>query len=64
MRAYDGATAPAKPAIVKPVAMDQICHVRRGDVAGGDYLISVLTNSFIYEMGFGKGGQKKRNIGH
>jgi uncharacterized protein (TIGR03086 family) len=45
---YDAAIDAAKAAIAKPGAMNQICHLRRGDVAGRDYLTSMFTDSFIH----------------
>jgi uncharacterized protein (TIGR03086 family) len=46
--AYDAAIASAKAAIGKPGALEQVCHLRRGDVAGADYMTSMFTDSFIH----------------
>jgi uncharacterized protein (TIGR03086 family) len=45
---YDAAIAAAKAAIAKPGALEQICHLRRGDVSGADYMTSMFTDSFIH----------------
>ena len=48
LASYDAAVASAKAAIAKPGAMEQTCHLRRGDVSGADYLTSMFTDSFIH----------------
>ncbi|MDA1173531.1 MAG: TIGR03086 family metal-binding protein [Chloroflexi bacterium] len=48
LASYDAVVASAKAAIAKPGAMDQVGHLRRGDVAGRDYLTSMFTDSFIH----------------
>jgi uncharacterized protein (TIGR03086 family) len=48
LASYDAAVDSAKAAIAKPGAMNQVCHLRRGDVIGSDYLTSMFTDSFIH----------------
>lgn len=48
LAAFDDAANRAKRAIAKPGAMEQVCHLRRGDVSGADYLTSMFTDSFIH----------------
>lgn len=48
LAAYDAAIASAKAAIARPGALEQVCHLRRGDVKGADYMTSMFTDSFIH----------------
>jgi uncharacterized protein (TIGR03086 family) len=55
LAAYDDAIGRAKRAVAKPGAMDQVCHLRRGDASGGDYLTSMFTDAFIHGWDLAKG---------
>ena len=55
LAAYDDAVARAKRATAKPGAMEQVCHLRRGDVSGADYLTSMFTDAFIHGWDLAKG---------
>lgn len=48
LASYDAAMASAKAAVAKPGAMEQVCHLRRGDVQGADYLTSMFTDAFVH----------------
>ena len=48
LAAFDDAIRRAKRAVAKPGAMEQVCHLRRGDVSGADYLTSMVTDVFIH----------------
>ena len=48
LAAYDDAVMRAKRASVKPGASLQVCHLRRGDVTGAEYLTSMFTDVFIH----------------
>jgi uncharacterized protein (TIGR03086 family) len=48
LASYEAAINAAKAAIAKPGAMESICHLRRGDVSGGEYLTSMFTDVFIH----------------
>ena len=48
LAAYDDAVKRAKRATSKPGAMEQVCHLRRGDVSGADYLTSMFNDAFIH----------------
>jgi uncharacterized protein (TIGR03086 family) len=48
LASYEAAANAAKAAIVAPGAMDQVCHLKRGDVKGSDYLTSMFTDAFIH----------------
>jgi len=48
LASFEAAANAAKAAIVSPGAMDQVCHLRRGDAKGSDYLTSMFTDAFIH----------------
>ena len=48
LAAYDDAITRAKRSIAKPGAMEQVCHLRRGDVSGADYATSMFTDALIH----------------
>ena len=48
LAAYDAAVALAKPAVLAPGAMEQVCHISRGDVSGAQYITSMFNDVFIH----------------
>jgi len=48
LAAYDDAVKRAKRAIAGSRAMEQVCHLRRGDVSGADYLTSMFTDALVH----------------
>jgi uncharacterized protein (TIGR03086 family) len=48
LAAYDAVVASAKKAIAAPDAMERVCHLRRRDTSGADYVTSMFTDIFIH----------------
>lgn len=46
--AYNAAAESAKAALARPGAMEQTCHLRRGDVVGAAYATSMFTDVLIH----------------
>jgi uncharacterized protein (TIGR03086 family) len=46
--AYNSAADAAKKAIDKPGAMEQTCHLRRGDMTGAAYVTSMFTDVLVH----------------
>ena len=46
--AYNAAAEAAKAALARPGAMDQTCHLRRGDTTGAAYATSMFTDVLIH----------------
>jgi uncharacterized protein (TIGR03086 family) len=54
LSAYDDAVKRAKRAIAGPLAMEQVCHLRGGDVSGADYLTSMFTDTLVHSWDLAK----------
>jgi len=48
LASYEAAANAAKAGIAAPGAIDKICHLRRGDVKGSDYMTSMFTDAFVH----------------
>jgi uncharacterized protein (TIGR03086 family) len=48
LASYDAAMHEAKAAIAAPAALNRVCHLRRGDVKGADYMTSMFTDVLIH----------------
>ena len=52
----------AKRATAKPGAMAQVCHLRRGDVSGAEYLTSMFTDVFIHGWDLAKSTNQESTL--
>ena len=48
LASYDAAAAFAKRSVAAPGAVDAVCHLRRGDTTGAEYMTSMFVDVFIH----------------